>query len=115
MNKSLAIVKAREVCHVHRFSSIGAWHVQCPTDLADIKSELTSHPCDSYAQAVQWCAQAVARVALNLVKPDLNEEERRAVYGYMRNNQLNGFSSSAQQILREGLRYVDELRGVNTL
>lgn len=108
MNKSLAIVKAREVCHVHRFSSIGAWHVQCPTNLADIKSELTSHPCDSYTQAVQWCAQAVARVALNLVKPGLSDGERSLAYNYMRNNQRKGFSSSAQEILREGLRYIED-------
>lgn len=107
MNKSLAIVKAREVCHVHRFSSIGAWHVQCPSELTDINSALTSCPCDSYKEAVEWCAQAVARVALHLVKPALTEFDRRAAYLEMRHVQSIGTVSSAQEILRAGLIFLE--------
>lgn len=108
MNKSLAIVKARTVCGIYRPSGIQDWYVKYPTDLADMNSPPSHHVCEEgYNEASQWCAQAVARVALNLLKPDISEEMRKRVYNYMRKNQLNGFSSSAQQILREGLRYIE--------
>jgi len=109
MNKSLAIVKARTVCGIHRQSGFSDWYVKCPSNLADMNSEPTYHVCkEGYNEATQWCAQAVARVALNLVKPGLNDGERRTAYIRMRNNQLKGISSSAQEILRDGLRHIED-------
>jgi len=113
MNKQLALIAARRVCRIGR--QIGPWYVVFPTTMADPASDPSHHACASYPQAVEWCAQAVARVALLQIHPDCTEQERLVCFAAMRSQQILDTRLHSDKILDIGLAQLKKLRDANAL
>jgi len=106
MNISLALVKARQVCSVRR--ATGDWYVRVPSNLAKLNSHPMSHPCDSYKDAIKWCAQLVARIAVLQKFPELADDENTdRIFGAMTFWQNDNPGASAVEIARFGVRYIE--------
>jgi hypothetical protein len=105
MNISLALVKARQVCRVVKDN--GCWEVEVPIDLGDLDSDPVRHMCDSYKEAINRCANAVARVAVLQKFPSVNNVERAKVFGRMRRWQTENPGATAVEIARFGVRYIE--------
>lgn len=105
MNISLALVKARQVCRV--VNDNGCWEVEHPVDLGDLDSNTVRHVCNNYKEAIKYCAQAVARVAVLQKFPGVNNVERAKVFGRMRQWQTENPGVTAVQIARFGVRYIE--------
>lgn len=64
--------------------------------------------CDSYKEAINWCAQGVARVALLQKFPELADDNNRArIFAAMKFWQNDNPGVSAVEIACFGVRYVE--------
>lgn len=104
-NITLAVIQARKVCKVR--IKPDHYMLIVPTDLHNTKSEPTGHHCRSYIEAIEWCTQAVARVALNIVKPDLDDKSRSEAYGKMRAHQLRNRPVTAAALVHVGCKSLE--------